>query len=622
MSAARRAAHCDAALAETTNGVTDIFVYLHGSDWCPVGERIKQRIWDSESFAASFDNSVCLVSVDQTDQLEGHLSADFKNALDSAEKSATASIAHISTKNKSIYKPLADGSWLASKSPNPSTEEYTVGLKRRQIDSNVLILTVMTDDSLPGKGPGRDNGNIVISEIKASVEDGEKQIPIKFTTAWADYAQKYHSAESAIDGVINNSNGWAIDGNLHHSTRRLVLLCDKPIAAGAKVTITIYCKSKWRAHTPGRFGIKLIGDPKLTQAFNKYSELKIMQNHNKSLSCSTDNYPTLICFDAQKRVYARIQPLRYNISAKELADSLNEFQQKRIERDSRWQKAENSSGYRKALLLGKGLELTGGPGGRNGAYRKEFDELKKADPDDKTGYIRKYEFPLGAINKAIEEERKTNGEEAALAMVDSEVKNPKNKLVSSSHIQDLLLTKFNIYRNWKGHEEERYKVLSEIAKLDPDTHQGIGAQGYLMYRGKSPEISLYHDWFPNHIKNHSGVWTIRYGMPKAFPHPGLYRISLTGRGGKNSLKIKSLTLVVGSKRVSTDSHEAIIKNRSNQNNNYYVEWPQDAPKEPATLRIEYEPVDGTDNRGRFYVTPMLPEDLPADCRLLADSIKE
>jgi len=614
--AAIRAEHCDAAVAAITNGVSDIFVYLHGSDWCPAGEIIKNQVWDTPAFAEKFENSVSLVAIDQPDRVEGNISASFKRELEAAEKESRPAISHISAKNGSIYKPLADESWLAEKSPNPHTEQYSVRLKRQQTDTSVILLKVMTDDSLPHKGPGRDNGNVVITEIKAEAEVGGKQQKIKLTAAWADYAQKYFDAKKAVDGKTDNGNGWAIDGNKKHTSRKLALLFDKQVPAGTQITVTISCFSKWKQHTPGRFDIRLLGGRAINDAFNRYNKFQNLKNHNRSLNCGTDNYPAVLCFDAAKRLYGRIQPLPQNISSTEFADKLKALKQKRVERDRHWHKAEGYDGYHKALYLGKGLDLMGGPGGRKGAFVKEFNELKKADPDDKTGYIRKYEFPLGSINKAVGEERKNNGEEAALAMIDKEIKNPKNKMVSSSHIQDLMLTKFNMYRSWKGHEDGRYDVLREIAAFDPKTHQGIGAQGYLMYRGQADEFSLYHNWFPRHVKDRAAVWKIRYGMKKAFPHPGYYRIGIVVRGGKNSIKIKSVALVIDGKRESVDSHETTLKNRNNPDNNYYIEYPYNRKGLPA---IEYEPVGGTDTKGSFSVTPVLPEDLPKGCHLLSDT---
>jgi hypothetical protein len=263
----------------------------------------------------------------------------------------------------------------------------------------------------------------------------------------------------------------------------------------------------------------------------------------------------------------------------------------------------------------------GGPGGRKGAYRAEFSEIKKADPDDKSGYIRKWEFPMKAIRDKANGIRSKEGEEAALAYLDSEIKSPQNAKVNPSTIQDLMLLKFNIYRGWKGHENGRYEVLREIAKFAPDTHQGIGAQGYLMYRGEAQEFSLYHDWFPRHVKAGDGVWKIHYGMKRAFQHPGLYKITLSANRGNNTIKIKSVALVLAGKVVSRDEHEATLKRKHNVDNSYYLEWPQQAEGKLGLLRVEYEPVDGTDNRGSVRVSPVLPDDIPGGLSRLHQASK-
>jgi hypothetical protein len=609
--AATRATDCQQAVEAFTNGVSDVFVFLHGSDWCPAGERLKTRIWDSDKFAAAFGDSVCLVAVDQPDQLPGKISGALRKVLDKVSASAPGAIAGISTVNKSVYKALDDGSWLVESSPNPYTDNYTIRLRQKASDVRVLILTLMTDDSLPGRGPGRDNGNVVITEFKAFAEDESgKEVSLKFSTAWSDHNQRGHGCGAAIDGRIDNSNGWAIDGNRWHTNSRLVLLIEKPVPANCRITVKMFCNSKWRRHTPGRFKIQVSGDTVLAEKLDIYKKFTQQQNRNKALNCSSDNYPAIICFDSKRRSYGRIQPIHQDVLSSNLVAKLTALQKKRIERDRCWEKADALTGHKKALYLGEGLELMGGPGGRKGAYLAEFNELKKADPDDQLGYIRKWEFPFGSIRKKADSIRKAEGEAAALAYLDKEIDTPENAKVSHATIQDLMLLKFNIYRGWKGHENERYDVLRKIAEIDPHTHQGIGAQGYLMYRGESKDFSLYHNWFPRHVENGNGVWRIHYGVPKAFQHPGIYRVSLMTRSGKNAIKIKSVALVVGGKVVSTDTHEAILRHKSNSNNNYYLEWPYSAGAKADLLKVEYEVVDGTDNRGSISVSSVLPEDIP------------
>ena len=195
-----------------------------------------------------------------------------------------------------------------------------------------------------------------------------------------------------------------------------------------------------------------------------------------------------------------------------------------------------------------------------------------------------------------------------------EVCNKKNKLVTTSTLQDLLLLKFNIYKSWKGHEDGRYKVLKQIYRLDPQTHQGIGAKGYLMYRGADNEFSLYHGWFPSHLTKGNHIWNIRQGCAKAFPHPGIYDIALSTRSGKSTLTIKSVSLVQHGQIIASDQHEAQLKYRADKNNHYYLNLPQKNDDSPLTLRIEYQ-ANETDNRGRFSIRPLLPEDLPSDCPL-------
>jgi hypothetical protein len=75
-----------------------------------------------------------------------------------------------------------------------------------------LRLEVLTDDSLPHRGPGRqDNGNLHLSEIKVEVAPisapGQRQ-PVVFARALADFNQAGWEVPRAIDGQMQTA--WGI----------------------------------------------------------------------------------------------------------------------------------------------------------------------------------------------------------------------------------------------------------------------------------------------------------------------------------------------------------------------------------------------------------------------------
>jgi len=90
---------------------------------------------------------------------------------------------------------------------------YTIQLKTELAHVTAIRLEALSDDSLPGKGPGRsdNNGNFVVSEFSIGIQPatgaGEVQA-IKLTDPSATFSQDGYDVAMAIDG--NPNTGWAI----------------------------------------------------------------------------------------------------------------------------------------------------------------------------------------------------------------------------------------------------------------------------------------------------------------------------------------------------------------------------------------------------------------------------
>ncbi len=111
----------------------------------------------------------------------------------------------------SELKKLDDGSLLAG-GPRPETDTYTIVARTAQRSVTGLRVEVLTDESLPKSGPGRqDNGNLHLNEIRvwatAGNETGEAR-PLAIKAAAADFNQDGWSVDKAIDG--NPATAWGI----------------------------------------------------------------------------------------------------------------------------------------------------------------------------------------------------------------------------------------------------------------------------------------------------------------------------------------------------------------------------------------------------------------------------
>src|SRR5262249_5610993 len=97
---------------------------------------------------------------------------------------------------------LPDGSVLAS-GPNPDKDTFTVTATTKLQNITALRLEVLSDPSLPSKGPGRaDNGNFVLNEftVRAMTSGkGADAKPVELHKAVADFSQEGFPVGNAID---------------------------------------------------------------------------------------------------------------------------------------------------------------------------------------------------------------------------------------------------------------------------------------------------------------------------------------------------------------------------------------------------------------------------------------
>ncbi|MEO2028741.1 MAG: PSD1 and planctomycete cytochrome C domain-containing protein [Fuerstiella sp.] len=108
---------------------------------------------------------------------------------------------------ETTLKSLDDRSLLAM-GPTADVEEYHSTARSPLTKIRSVRLEVLTDDSLPQKGPGRaGSGNFVLSEFWFRTGDGRE---LRFARAGAEHSQAGYDVAKAIDG--KGDTGWAING--------------------------------------------------------------------------------------------------------------------------------------------------------------------------------------------------------------------------------------------------------------------------------------------------------------------------------------------------------------------------------------------------------------------------
>lgn len=161
------------------------------------------------------------------------------------------------SENGSTLTPQPDGSILAS-GTRPEKDVYTITAHLALSQVTYLRLELLSDDSLPHKGPGRqDNGNLHLNEITVTVAPRDKPGEAKKVTLInprADFNQQDWGIERAIDG--NPGTAWGIYPQVGMSHVAIFEIAD-PKSCGGEIVLTVKLE---QVHGGGH----LIGRPRLS----------------------------------------------------------------------------------------------------------------------------------------------------------------------------------------------------------------------------------------------------------------------------------------------------------------------------------------------------------------------
>jgi hypothetical protein len=131
-----------------------------------------------------------------------------------------------------------DGSVLLS-GEAPDKDTYTVSVKTNLSGIRAIKLETLTDNSLPGKGPGRGDAtrpNFVLHSftLHAKPAGGESR-KVMFSRATADFSQKNFDVAGAIDD--DPKSGWAINPKFHEP-HWAIFECGEPLGGEGETLLT------------------------------------------------------------------------------------------------------------------------------------------------------------------------------------------------------------------------------------------------------------------------------------------------------------------------------------------------------------------------------------------------
>ncbi|HJT33125.1 MAG TPA: DUF1553 domain-containing protein, partial [Pirellulales bacterium] len=162
---------------------------------------------------------------------------------------------------------LSDGSVLFA-GKRPETDTYTIAAETNLTGITAVRVEVLTDDSLPHRGPGRqDNGNLHLSEFRlqaAPLTDRTVVHKIKLENASADFDQQGWTAAMAVDGQPKTAWGIYPEVGKPHAA---VFECQTPVrlAGGTALTFTLEQKHGG-GHLIGRLRLSITRAPKPVRA--------------------------------------------------------------------------------------------------------------------------------------------------------------------------------------------------------------------------------------------------------------------------------------------------------------------------------------------------------------------
>jgi hypothetical protein len=166
----------------------------------------------------------------------------------------------ISSDGASLTKQQ-DGSFLSGGTrPAQDTSTLIASVALRSVSA--IRLEVLTDDSLPGKGPGRaENGNLHLTEIEAKLfrPGATEAVPLRFQSASADFDQEGWTSRHAIDG--DPKTAWGIHPQEGQSHLAVFTLHETlAIEPGHKLVILLK-QLHGRGHVIGRFRLAVTDAP-------------------------------------------------------------------------------------------------------------------------------------------------------------------------------------------------------------------------------------------------------------------------------------------------------------------------------------------------------------------------
>lgn len=202
---------------------------------------------------------------------------------------------------------------------------------------------------------------------------------------------------------------------------------------------------------------------------------------NEACPVSPRSLPALALFDRDGRLVALREGTPELDALGRPEQAIQRAVEVRKKRDELWKRAEGMRGPQKAGGLAAGLDLLGLGAGPKGVYQPVIEEIRKADPEDRSGALARFTFP----GRKLLDTALSQAGAGKFAEADQEIESWLRKpQLAKSQRQEALAARFALYQRWPEKKSGVTAVLKEIERPDPKSELGEAASSYLVMLAK------------------------------------------------------------------------------------------------------------------------------------------
>lgn len=252
------------------------------------------------------------------------------------------------------------------------------------------------------------------------------------------------------------------------------------------------------------------------------------------------NYPGVVLLDSDNRRFFVKDGTRGD--AAELIAEIEKAYELKTKRDTLLEAAAKSEGLDKAKHLAAVLELLGKQSIHGGnSHRRLFDELKKLDPEDTTGAVRRLDYNVDSFaERTLWPLLREKKYDEALAAVEKEFNDPRNDMELK---QRFTAMKFHVYQSQAEKLDKALETLNELIALDDSTYMAELARGYIK-NITEPIILEKPAWSGQNLRFFFATWHL--DARTLIDSPGKYEIRME-RTRAEDIEVRDVSFAVDGK---------------------------------------------------------------------------